>query len=435
MILNPSKPKIFSLLGVIIWLIAAVFFLYEFFLRTFIGTLAHQIIQDLNLNPETFTLLGAAYYLMYGLMQVPVGIVTDRFGIKKVLTFAIVTCTISAFLFASSTHFTSAFISRILMGFGSSFAFVCLLVITLTWFPHRYFGVLIGLAQFIGTMGPLLAGGPFIFFVMQLNGNWRLAIMIIGIVGLSLTVLSLIFVKNKAHLNKRSLIILKRDGPISNVLKRLVRNKQVWYISLYSACIYFPMALLGALWGTNYLQTRGLSQHIAADIISIGWLGYAIGCPVLGALSDFMRRRKFALIFPALLATIVTPLITYVTFKFNFAYGFLFFMLGLAAAGQSVGFAIIAEHVSLKARATALGLNNSMILLFSTVFPLVASYFIHHTATTNQLPQQVLAPSNFFIGFSIMPILCCIASILSIFFIKETYCRPQKTTVVLEHNH
>ncbi|WP_235206122.1 MFS transporter [Coxiella burnetii] len=153
-----------SFLGLIIWLIAALFFLYEFFLRTFIGTVAHQIIPDLHLTPESFALIGSAYYIAYAIMQIPVGVLADKFGVKLIMIFAVLVCAVATWLFAQSTGFGFAFFSRFLMGFGSSFAFICLLVIAVTWFPRRYFGFFAGTSQFIGTMGPLLAGGPLVFF-------------------------------------------------------------------------------------------------------------------------------------------------------------------------------------------------------------------------------------------------------------------------------
>jgi Sugar phosphate permease len=173
----------FSLLGLIIWLLASFFFLYEFFLRTFVGTIANQIMHDLALSPEMFALLGSAYYFAYALMQVPVGILTDKFGVRRILIFAILVCVISAFLFANAASFSQAFISRMMMGFGSSFAFVCLLVIAATWFPRKYFGFFVGASQFIGTMGPLLAAGPLAAVLVKSNGDWRTLLADIGIIG------------------------------------------------------------------------------------------------------------------------------------------------------------------------------------------------------------------------------------------------------------
>ena len=170
--MNIENQKI-TLLGTWIWLIAAGFFLYEFFLRTFVGSLAHQIIPSLHLSIEEFTLVSSAYYIAYAIMQIPVGILADKFGVKAIMVFAAVLCAVATYLFSVSTGFYTAVASRFLMGLGSSFAFICLLVIASNWFPKRFFGLFSGLSQFIGTMGPALAGGPLIAFLVSSHTGWR----------------------------------------------------------------------------------------------------------------------------------------------------------------------------------------------------------------------------------------------------------------------
>lgn len=172
-----------TFLGTFIWLIAAAFFMYEFFLRTFVGSLAHQIIPQLHLDLETFAIIGSAYYLAYALMQVPTGLLIDRFGVKKIMIIATATCAVSGILFSLSDGFFMAFISRVLMGIGSSFAFICLLVIAYNCFPKKNFGFFAGASQFFGTMGPILAGGPLVYILSKHHGDWRTLIFSVGIFG------------------------------------------------------------------------------------------------------------------------------------------------------------------------------------------------------------------------------------------------------------
>ncbi len=418
-----------TFLGLMIWSIAALFFLYEFFLRTFVGSVAHQIIPDLHLNAETFALIGSAYYIAYGLMQVPVGILVDKFGVKLVMLFATVVCAGATFLFARSTGLYSALFSRLLMGFGSSFAFVCLLVIAATWFPRKNFGFFAGLSQFIGTMGPLLAGGPLVLLIAAEHGHWRLPLIEIGSFGVVLFLLVLFIVKNKPRGGEQSLIYLQQPGPLSQRLLVLVKNRQAWFVALYSATVYISIALMGAYWGTDYLEVRGLSQTAAASMISLAWLGYAVGCPVLGALSDLAKRRKPTLVFCAVLGVLATSGITYLSVgKMHWIYAVLFFCLGLAASGQNVGFATIAEHVDLQTKATALGLNNGAITLSGAFIPPLASYFIYLSASGQ---TAHLKPENFIVAFSVMPLLCAISAMVALFLIKETYCKPQKEPILL----
>jgi MFS family permease len=428
---STQKKTSLSILGITIWLIASFFFMYEFFLRTFIGSVAAEVIPDLHLNAETFSILGSAYYVAYAGMQLPVGLLADKFGVKKIMAFATLVCALATFFFAHSSHFTSAFISRILMGFGSSFAFVCLLVVVITWFPRKYFGTMAGISQFIGTMGPLIGGGPLIALIAAYHTNWRNALSVIALIGIVLFVLVVVIFKNKPRGKEATLIYLTTEKPLSMRLLILIKNKQVWFIALYSATIYVSIALLGAIWGTEYLQAKGLTQSHAADMVSISWLGYAIGCPLLGAVSDLTHRRKPVLIFCALLGLCSTSYLLYgMSNNSLWIYGILFFALGITASGQNVGFATISEQVNHTTRATALGLNNGTIMLTSAIIPPIASYFIYITAGSS----KQLTPHDFLSGLSIMPIVCLIALFIAIFYIKETFCKPQRDTIMLQRN-
>ena len=103
-------------LGLIIWLLAALFFLYEFFLRTFIGSIAHQLIPDLHLSAEQFAILGSSYAVTYGIMQIPVGILIDKFGVRFNLAFAALICGLATILFTQIDSFHGALASRVLVG-------------------------------------------------------------------------------------------------------------------------------------------------------------------------------------------------------------------------------------------------------------------------------------------------------------------------------
>lgn len=239
-------------LGVFIWSIAAFFFLYEFFLRTFLGSLEPQIIKALNLNATTFSLIGSVYYLTYGLMQIPVGIIVDKFGVKITMVFASAICGISALVFASADSFALGMAGRLIMGFGSSFAFICLLVIAREWFPKKNFGLFAGLSQFVGTLGPILAGGPLIAFLKAEGLDWRELITALGFLGFVITILSFIFVHGKkAEGGSQRLRLLMPKMDLKMQLGMLLRNKQAWLVAVYSALIYTAIATLGSFFKIN----------------------------------------------------------------------------------------------------------------------------------------------------------------------------------------
>jgi len=424
--MTKSESRSHLLLGVIIWSLAALFFLYEFFLRVFVSTISDQVIADLSLTAQQFATMGAGYYLIYSFMQLPVGILVDRFGARLLLTIAVFLAGLGGFWFAFVQGFFSGFLSRCFMGFGSSFAYVCLLVLALNWFPRKHFGLMAGIANFLGAVGPILAGGPLALLLALFHDNWRLVVGGIGAIGFILAVVIGLFVRNSPPREKGEIIHLETGKEsLFSRLGELVRIPQVWVIILYAGFVYVCLPLLGAYWGTSFLQARGFSRTVAASIASMMWIGLGVGAPVLGKISDTIKRRKPLLFGSALVGIFVTILVVYFPLESTWVYMVLFFLIGFASAAQSLSFALIAEHVPIKLHATAIGINNTMIMFFAATLPPIVSSFIGRSATMHHEKAGHFSAADFQAGFFFMPIFYLCASLLALFFIRETYCRQQ----------
>lgn len=418
------------LFGVIIWSLAALFFLYEFFLRVFVSTISDQVITDLSLTAQQFATMGAGYYLIYSFMQLPVGILVDRFGARLLLTIAVFLAGLGGFWFAFVEGFVSGFLSRCFMGFGSSFAYVCLLVLALNWFPRKHFGLMAGIANFLGAVGPILAGGPLALLLALFHDNWRLVVGGIGAIGFILAVIIGLFVRNSPPRQKGEIVHLETGKEsLFSRLGELVRIPQVWVIILYAGFVYVCLPLLGAYWGTSFLQARGFSRTIAASIASMMWIGLGVGSPVLGKISDAIKRRKPMLFGSALVGIFVTIFVVYFHLESTWVYMVLFFLIGFASAAQSVSFALIAEHVPSKLHATAIGINNTMIMFFAATLPPLVSSFIGRSAAQHHEKAGQFTAADFQAGFFFMPIFYLCAFLLALFFIRETYCRQQYEVV------
>lgn len=420
-----TKNIRFTFTGFFIWFLASLFFLYEFFLRTFLGALAKQIIPDLNLSASRFALLASVFYIAYGLMQIPVGLLADRFGVKKCMIFATALCALSAFLFSKAHHFGFALLCRFMMGFGGAFAFLCLLILTISWFPKKYLAFMVGLGQFVGTLGALIAGGPLASVVVSKGLSWRLVFSSIAVLGVVIFVFALVWVKEReAHAREYQIFIAQKMS-LKKKLLQLFDSSQAMYIALYSSFVFLSLAMLGAVWGVLYIQSLGFSQTQAAYTASSGWLGFAIGCPLLGYLSDHWGRRKSVMALCSGLGLIVVILTLYVTTKMLWFYRVGFFLIGLTGAGQSVGFATITEHVVPALKSVALGLNSAFITLLASITPLIVGVIMDYQGKvlgtgSNYTLQEFRLP------FAIMPLLYFLAALFSIFLIEETYCRSKK---------
>jgi MFS family permease len=421
-------------LGLFIWLLAALFYLYEFFLRTFIGTIVPEITHSLHLDAEQLSIIGAAYYLTYGLMQIPVGMLIDHYGTRLLLSIATVVCVFGVFLFAVAQGFYFGIIGRLCMGLGSSFGFVALLVLALNWFPRKHFGFFAGLTQLLGAFGPILAGAPLVLLLYASHDNWRVVLTGIGILGLVIAVLIALFIRNKPKEFKYQTIFLQIPESLWKRLICLLKDLQAWWIVIYATVNYMTIALLGAVWGTTYLQARGMTHSVAAFVSSMIWFGLAIGAPTVGFISDRMKRRKSVMIFCAALGIIITLAIIYWPGKSKELFALLFFGLGIAGSGQSVSFALMSEHVATNLHATALGFNTAVITFSATfIIPLISlliQFSIHGHVTTDIIYQQ----KDFTLSLLSLAGLYALGLFIAIFALKETYCRQQHEPFPLKSN-
>jgi len=276
----PRKQVVF---GSVICAIAALFYCYEFVLRIIPGVLQSELSAAFgHISASTFGQLSALYYFAYSPMQVPVGILMDRFGPRRLLSLACLCCTVGSFMFSFSTSMLIAGCGRFLVGFGSAFAFVGVLSLAVHWLPRRYFSLVAGLMTTLGMLGLIYGEVKITELAGSMGLNYVLLVMVV--IGLFLT--GLIF-------------LVVRDGPggtavkaqsLSDFYRNIVRvlvSPQVWLIAFVGACLYTSLSVFGELWGKSYLeQAHHLTKMQAAKTISAMFLGWAVGAPLCGYFSD-----------------------------------------------------------------------------------------------------------------------------------------------------
>ncbi|MED7818994.1 MULTISPECIES: MFS transporter [unclassified Francisella] len=353
-----------------IWLIGAMFFFYEFFLRVFPNSLHQYIVDDFHATAFTLSIFGGAFYLFYSLLQVPVGFIFDKFGIKKSLFFAVIVCSLGALLFSITSSLSVAVFARSLMGLGAAFGFLGLLIISTQWFPMRYMGILSGSTQILGTMGPILAGGPLLFFVSYLN-SWRLVIFISAIIGVILAVLILLIVKEGPK-NNQAL----SDNELTSDIKNNLLNKKLMTVYLYAFFVYCTIPTLGAIWGVSLLESKGFNITQASYTIAFLWLGLGIGSPIFGLMYDKFKYKINILAVVSLLGLICVSLLLILQLNETMSM-VLLFLIGCAAAGQTLSFTVIASYRADKPKSIFFGINNTVVMLSGFVVPIIVGLLVH----------------------------------------------------------
>lgn len=411
--------------GIAVWFICSLFFLYECFLRTILGTFQSALSEELYLTPVTFALLSStAYSLVYGPMQIPSGLITQRYGFKQTLFIAICLCVLANTGFALAPTYGAAFLFRTLMGLGSSFAFVCLIVAIYDWMPRKKIATYLGLSQLIATLGPMLAAGPVNTLSETSALNWREVFVYLALMGFILAILILFLVDKNRHTNSKSLTLTR---PSKTKLKQFFLQKQIWYIAIFSACIIFALEYLSENECKTFLIKKGFTPHFASYMITVGWFGYAIGCAFLGLISDKIQRRKSIMFYSALSVLIALTGIIYLPLS-RFATTCCFLLLGIGTGSQSIGFAAMAEHCKSNHLAIGVGFNNAMIVLFSALLP----PFIGKLIAGASHPRGNISLAQYQSSFLVLIILAIVAVFLARFMIQETFCKSMRENTLLK---
>jgi sugar phosphate permease len=212
-------------------------------------------------------------------------------------------------------------------------------------------------------------------------------------------------------------------------LKAIIRNKQIWINGMYGCLVYLPTTVFAELWGIPYLtHAHGLSHESADFANSILFLGFTIGAPTVGYISDKIGLRKLPMFIGATGAAIVMLMILYLPNITPLTLNILMFLLGLLYSVQAIVFAVGRELSPKEAAGTAIAMTN-MIVMIGAMFlqPLVGkildwSLYQRTGGALSSIQSGTMhlyTAYDYKIALSIIPIGIIIAAFLT-FFLRET---------------
>ena len=145
--MSTVAEKNYKMMGWLVCSLAALYYCYEYLLRVTPSVMEGPLREHFGLSAAGFGFLSAFYYYAYVPLQVPVGVLLDRYGPRVLLTTACLICVIGTFLFAGTSVFWIAAVGRFLVGFGSAFAFVGVLKLATIWLPEDKLAMVAGWPQ------------------------------------------------------------------------------------------------------------------------------------------------------------------------------------------------------------------------------------------------------------------------------------------------
>lgn len=415
-----SKKKI-VFYGWFVCSLAALFYCYEYLLRIEPSVMLPNLMTHFALTASGLSFVIAMYYYAYTPLQAVVGVLTDYFGPKKVLTSAIGFCVVGCLLFVMTHNLWGAASGRFLIGIGSAFAFVGVLKLAAMWLPHNRFAMFVGMTTSLGMVGAMLGDIGLTWLLGKFG--WEPILISSAIFGALLIPVFFFFVhENKKAFSSGELTQVNFRDAIDGLCLSL-KNRQLIYAGLIGCTLYLSLSVFGEYWGIAYLnETNEASARIlTSSMNSMVFLGWLIGGPLSGWLSDRLATRRLPLIvgnfFAALMisALIIWP---HMLLPLKFIFLFLF---GLFSSVEIICFSLARDLLPMKYAATALGVVNLFIMIGGMILtPLVGVILDFLWAGQMAEGHRIYTLSNYQVALATVPVMMFLAMILS-YRLKETY--------------
>ncbi|WP_299089868.1 nitrate/nitrite transporter [uncultured Metabacillus sp.] len=414
------------------WIVfASVLFTYFIIVsqRTAPGLITDQLMHDFNVTAATIGLLTSIQFFAYAGLQVPIGILSDRYGPNFFLIVGTLLTGLGTVIYSLAPNETVLLLARLIVGTGDATIWVNVVLILSQWFKGNEFVKLLGMAGMTGSLGFLMATVPFSVFI-ALTG-WRTSFLTMGVLlCLCGILLYIVLIKQPNRMHKSHPVSTplsvkaeqKREKTLV-ILNRIFSNRQAWAAFFcHFGAVGTYVGFIGS-WAVPYgMHIFDMSRSGASQFIMIGLIGALIGAP----LTSWISSRYHSIKKPYILVHLLILLSWSAFLLFSgkppiIMLMFLFLLIGYGNGASALTFAVVRQSFDVKEVGVASGFANMGGFLSAVLLPSLFGKVLDHFHAAE-------SSVGYFYGFMI-PVIFSLIGLIGGFLIKE---QPQEVTQTKE---
>ncbi len=302
----------------LIWSVGVAAYVLAITNRTSLGAVGVDAAERFLADASTLSLFAVVQLAVYGGMQIPIGILLDKYGSRPIITIGMLLMAAGQLTMALSPSIGIALIARVLLGAGDAAVFPAVLRLVATWFPAQRGPIMVQFTGIVGQAGQLVALIP--LAALLHSTSWTIAFGSIAGLGLLFAVLVWVVIRNRPPEQTEDVSVNTDTGVIRVVTSSIdtgVGIRAAWAhpgtrLAFWS---HFTTPFAGTafvlLWGVPFLTAgEGLSTAEAAAIISVYVVAGMVLGPVIGNLSQrWPLQRSVALVLPAVAVQLLAWLV------------------------------------------------------------------------------------------------------------------------------
>lgn len=405
-----------------ILLISILFNSYTWALQNASSIIGESFIDLYDLNPSLMTYALGAFFYVYLVMQIPLGILIDRFGPRNIPTLAILVCSLGVLCFSQADTLTVVAFSRFLMGLGGSFAFLVGIKLISNWFYSKRFAYIFGIYVGVSAFGIIVMQKMVLHLVHVIS--WEHTFFLSGLFGALIACLYFFIVKEEPGGSLR-IHVGQQEGNFRYFLREAFCNTQNWINGLTIGFVIGPFLAFMSFWSRPFLRSSYQFTETVAILMNVfAIIGYAIGLPFFARISTSIEKRKIFITWGTGFAFLMFLIIIYPPYFGPQLLGLCYFLLGFSISTVYLSYAIVHELNVPRICTTSLGIANTFFSAFFALSQLLIVLFYEMGLATRH--ESLYVVKNFEISLLRIPIYLFIGLIIS-FFIKESHARQTYT--------
>jgi sugar phosphate permease len=284
-----------------VYAVALTAYVAAVFHRSSLGVTGVDAADRFHINASALATFSVAQLAVYAAMQVPVGVLLDRFGSRRLLLIGGALMVAGQLCFAVATDVRLAVAARVLVGLGDAMTFISVLRIVAFWFPGRRNPLLVQLTGTVGQLGAVLGAVPLVALLH--HAGWTPAFLTAAALGATVLLLVLVAVRDTPHAEHAAAVA----PDLATVRRQLAA---AWAqpgtrLGLWTHFVtQFSGSVFALLWGYPFLvQGQGLSPTAAAFLLTLMTVATLVCGPVIAHLCARHPFRRSVVVFAITAAT------------------------------------------------------------------------------------------------------------------------------------
>lgn len=370
-----SKDSI-SIQAFIAWFAASLFACFQFCSQIILGPMTADLMGRFSLDAVSVSYVVSSFFYIYLLMQLPAGMILDRYPTKYVMPVTCLICATGAILMGLATNTYFFVIARMICGFGSAFGFIGTMRVLRNYFTIRHMTLFIGFTEMMGFLLTAVCAHVVSYFLPIFG--FQTVLFYFGCIGLF--VVALMCVTNLKKMAPKHAYAPPVRHDISLVLRdfrSLVTNKQLLILGLISFSFFSVVTAFAALWGVPALMSlHNLSLQESTQAISCIFFGISTGGPLIGYLHLKIKRYELLIFWSGIASVILILALIFSSELSLFTLCGILYLNGILSCCYLLCFTIANDLVPAKLSGTCMGLINLITMTSALVIQPVMGYLV-----------------------------------------------------------